>query len=521
MPSSFLSTPLRIQPLAHSRTGRFDDDGAAASGAALQAGATIVGTAGNDVIGPNSPGSHTTAGNDVVRGLGGNDYIDGWLGNDKLDGGDGNDTLVSGEGSDTLTGGLGNDSLLLQVTVDPNHPDADIVCAYGGGGDDSIEAFEGPYPGGRGASGSFDGGTGNDRLVVWALQRADLVSSVLGGEGEDILQVSVAAGPGKVIVDGGNGNDSLLVDCDDPFPVASGNGNQTQVNGGLGDDTITVQASNLAGSQIAVDAGDGNDVVGLADVIDGGVQVALGAGNDRLDLDATNHIAVTGAGGIDTIHVANSVGLTINAGKGNDLIFLDATQATVTTGAGRDTLLAGNTLGGASLRASTVLDFTAGDGGDRLDLSGVNALLGLPTAADPFADGRARLEQGSQGTLLTLRLGDSSQDDWSTLLVLKGVVTNQLTADNFVQPVHPSPAAAAMTLDPNDVLGPAGARELDFSALGGPTGDASASGTPFSATACAVAASATPAGAAGLTALAWAADGASPVVHMPLHAGLD
>ncbi|HSI58391.1 MAG TPA: hypothetical protein VLA16_12605, partial [Ideonella sp.] len=426
----------------------------------LEAGATIVGTTGNDYIGPNSPGGKpsTTTGNDQVRGLAGNDYIDGWLGDDRLDGGDGNDTLLAGEGSDTLYGGAGHDELQLQVTVDPLHPDDDVARAYGGTGNDTIEAFEGFYPGGRGASGTFDGGADDDRLVIWARQRADLDTRVLGGDGQDSLEVSVVAGPGQVVVDGGAGDDVLMVDCFDPFPTWSGSGSQTLVTGGLGNDQIAIRASNLLGSAIDVDAGDGNDTVAMSYVNDGGVSIGLGAGNDSLDLYFTNDIAVTAGAGADQVQVGNSVGVAVNAGSGNDRIFLDATQATVTTGAGRDTVFASSSHGADTVRASTVKDFTAGDGGDRLDLDGVNALLGLSAGSDPFADGRARMEQGSQGALLTVNTADGGGSaQWVTVLILKGVAVSSLTPDNFVQAVSP-PAGEAPIIAGHGLidLGPLG-----------------------------------------------------------------
>ena len=76
--------------------------------------AFIRGTAGNDVITPNSvTGSNAgLLGNDIIDGLGGDDVIDGGTGTDFLNGGSGNDTLAAGA-RDRLTGGPGADLFLL------------------------------------------------------------------------------------------------------------------------------------------------------------------------------------------------------------------------------------------------------------------------------------------------------------------------------------------------------------------------------------------------------------------------
>jgi Ca2+-binding RTX toxin-like protein len=118
--------------------------------------ATIVGTAGNDVL-------RGTPGNDVIVGLAGHDVIDGRGGDDLICGGDGNDTLRGGTGNDKLSGGEDNDIL------------------WGGAGDDLLEGG----PGRDRAS----GGSGNDILR--------------GGEGDDMLNVVDGAG-GNDIADGGS-----------------------------------------------------------------------------------------------------------------------------------------------------------------------------------------------------------------------------------------------------------------------------------------------------------------------------
>ena len=75
--------------------------------------ATVVGTAGRDVIKGTKKRDVIAGlgGNDVIRGLGGNDTICGGSGKDKLVGGAGKDRLLGGAGKDKLLGGRGRDKL--------------------------------------------------------------------------------------------------------------------------------------------------------------------------------------------------------------------------------------------------------------------------------------------------------------------------------------------------------------------------------------------------------------------------
>src|SRR2546423_13962734 len=66
--------------------------------------ATLVGTAGNDVIVGSSR-------NDVIVGLGGDDVILSGKGNDVICGGPGDDSLFGKPGGDTQSGGTGTDGL--------------------------------------------------------------------------------------------------------------------------------------------------------------------------------------------------------------------------------------------------------------------------------------------------------------------------------------------------------------------------------------------------------------------------
>ena len=82
--------------------------------------ANIMGTEGDDVIGPDASSGglpRTSPGDDLVQGLGGNDTLDGGAGDDDLRGGAGDDVLRGGEGDDTLDGGEGRDTAVWDGPV--------------------------------------------------------------------------------------------------------------------------------------------------------------------------------------------------------------------------------------------------------------------------------------------------------------------------------------------------------------------------------------------------------------------
>ncbi|MEP5154961.1 hypothetical protein [Planktotalea sp.] len=121
----------------------------------------------------------------------------------------------------TVEGGAGDDIMFLHKTG--------AVFSYGGGsisggdGDDSILV--------SGVDVLIDGGAGNDVIETPADGRI-WSSTILGGEGDDQIDVSFQDGDGFGLIDGGAGND--YIDVRD-----SSNGNVIPL-GGEGNDTIHV-----------------------------------------------------------------------------------------------------------------------------------------------------------------------------------------------------------------------------------------------------------------------------------------
>ncbi|MGG7598216.1 retention module-containing protein [Pseudomonas sp. WC1] len=174
-----------------------DNHGGNGSGAVditYQAGNTLTGTGGDDVL-------LAGAGDTTLNGGAGNDVLVAGAGNNSLHGGDGDDLLIVGPGNDLLDGGAGNDTASYAkatagVTVDLGHVGQQNTV---GAGLDTLSGIENLIGSdyndtltGNDGDNLLNGGVGNDVLK--------------GGAGNDIL----IGGPGNDTLTGGSGNDSFV-----------------------------------------------------------------------------------------------------------------------------------------------------------------------------------------------------------------------------------------------------------------------------------------------------------------------
>ncbi|WP_434605066.1 retention module-containing protein [Pseudomonas sp. R1-7] len=230
-------------------------------GISYQAGHTLTGTAGDDVL---------LAGNgdNVLNAGDGDDILATGTGNNTLHGEAGNDLLYSGTGNDLLDGGTGND------TASYAHATAGVTVNLGllaaqntlGAGTDTLAGIE-----------NLVGSNFNDTLTGdSAGNRID------GGLGHDVLN-------------GGGGDDILI----------GGLGNNT-FTGGSGADTFQWQAGN-SGHDVITDFTPGLDKLDLS-------QLLLGENGSAASLDDYLHFTVTGAGAsvITSIDVSSTAGATPN-----------------------------------------------------------------------------------------------------------------------------------------------------------------------------------------------------------------
>ncbi|NVM77439.1 Ca2+-binding RTX toxin-like protein [Duganella sp. SG902] len=187
----------------------------------VTAGATIavslVGNAANNLLIGNAAAN-------TLTGNAGNDSLDGGAGNDSLLGGEGNDTLDGGAGTDTLVGGEGSDRYYVDAATD-------VITELDSGGYDRVYAKSSSYVLSAFVEQLTFQGTGNFSGTGNALD-----NDLYGGDGNDTL----SGGAGGDALFGGAGNDSLLGgDGDDELNV--GTGTNDVVDGGLGDDTVSVE----------------------------------------------------------------------------------------------------------------------------------------------------------------------------------------------------------------------------------------------------------------------------------------
>ena len=305
------------------------------------------------------------AGNEANNLIFGDQAASGIGGNDTLNGADGNDTAYGGSGLDVLYGGAGNDKL------------------YGDGGNDSIAGDAGAdtVEGGAGADtlsgGSEVGdtvsyaksGSGVTINITYGVTTAGLVAmrrvtrsaaflNVLGSAGADTItdtnKGTIAFGYNNNLFDGAAGNDLLTM----------GGGNDTAI-GGAGDDTLSGE--------------DGRDKLlgGLDDD-----QILMGAGNDAAYGGAGND-TMQGDGGMDRLYGGLGADQQSGGGGADRFIFTNRDEST-TTAAGRD----------------TIADFKHGQG-DKIDLSGMDAILSTPAVNDSFTFRSAALGFSGAGAEVT------------------------------------------------------------------------------------------------------------------------
>ncbi|MGE0332005.1 MAG: hypothetical protein AB7P37_15105, partial [Ramlibacter sp.] len=371
----------------------------------------ITGGGFNDVLGGNSLPNR-------LDGAGGDDQLAGYEGNDTLLGGDGADAVNGGIGDDTLTGGAGADTLVGGDgidTADYSSATAGVsgqlwsgaTSADGQGGSDTLSSIENltgggfnDVLGGNGLANVLDGAAGNDQLS--------------GYEGNDTL----LGGDGADTVNGGIGDDTLI----------GGAGSDTLV-GGDGTDTAdyTSATAGVSGqlwsSTVTADGQGGSDTLSFIENITGGGFNDVLGGNglaNRLD----------GAGGDDQL-----------AGyEGNDTLLGGDGADTVNGGSGINNLTGGAGIDRFVLNlngSDSILDFTAGAGGDQLDLSFLIGGLTNYAGGNPFATGHVQLTQVGPDTVVQVDADGAGAGGFTSIASLAGVTKASVTSANFINGYNP------------------------------------------------------------------------------------
>ncbi len=231
------------------------------------------------------------------------------------------------------------------------------------------------------------------------------------------------------VITGGSGNDEIVGDADNIQTINGGAGNDTinggskadTINGGAGDDIIG------ADSKVAVGTSTGKDVV------DGG------AGKDSITLGGTALVTITGGDGDDTVSVAGNLtyGQSIKGGAGTDILSIttDESAADFSVVSEFETLvLAGDiTVDLADFGNNTFTTITNDGGGTTrsIDVEGVvNETVCFKT--DALKTGSTIVLKDATGTSdsVKLKLSDTSDQDFTTLLTIAGVETINIESDN-------------------------------------------------------------------------------------------
>jgi len=335
-------------------------------------------------------------GNDTVNAGGGNDLVYGSWGNDTIDGGGGNDLIYGGGGNDRLAGGEGDD--IFRVTNSKAACFDDYDTYSGGDGNDVIAAVGAKVDIGMTRFGPSDGVETIDATGASGPVR------ILGDWNANTLDFSGTSLLGKIVINGGGGNDTITGSAGNDVIEGGDWGNQTidggagndviyagkgndSVSGGAGDDTFRVtgnKCSNFEGwdnysggegmdtivvfgervdvGTIAFNAANGIEVIDASGVT--GEARILGDWNaNTLDFSAATllgHVVIDGGGGNDAITGSAGAEVIRGGDSGNDVLNGRGGNDLMYGGNGRDVFVFDQGWG-----RDTVADYR--DNYDRLD----------------------------------------------------------------------------------------------------------------------------------------------------------
>ena len=288
---------------------------------------TLIGGDGNDTL-------RSGDGNDSVTGNSGDDLIEAGNGTDIIRGGGGDDTLIGGAGDDRLDGQGGNDDL------------------FGDSGDDTFI-----WDGRTDASDTFVSTSGANRVEVRGgatknnfsvAQNSDNLMTITDGISTLILQNTIT----EVFINAGGGNDMITIG-----DLSLVRATVLQVNGELGNDTISAAGADLGNVLLEINGNEGNDTITGSDDDD---SLNGGAGNDNVDGGAGNDII---NGGDNEDRLSGGMGDDLISGEnGSDTLFGNEGADTL-SGNAHDDRLEGND-GDDSLQGNAGDDTLAGDSGN-------------------------------------------------------------------------------------------------------------------------------------------------------------
>ncbi len=274
---------------------------------------------------------------------------------------------------------------------------------------------------------------------------------MLGTDGDDLFRLVEGADYGydrdeehSVTISAGDGDDDVNFD---PDTSATGSPVFGAIDGGAGDDTISVRSEavtitggggddvvSFRGQGSTIYGGDGNDAVNVEGIF---VQVEGGAGDDVLDGRDANSVNLFGGAGEDTLLLSgytwDGTGYVLSAdgGDGDDTLIYDGSPrpsfdalstATMTGGAGLDRF---EVSFDESLTDDRALSDSYPDVWDVVALadftSGEDLIIIQPEQADPsFSIASARLEEDTSAgeTRVIVTYESAGEDDRELAVVI-------------------------------------------------------------------------------------------------------
>ncbi|HMP55333.1 MAG TPA: calcium-binding protein, partial [Novosphingobium sp.] len=248
---------------------------------------TLNGAAGNETI----TGSSRA---DVINAGDGDDAINGGPGNDTINAGAGNDTIWSTQGTNVIDGGAGTDTISYAGSASPvtvTFATATTATATNGTFSDTISNVE-AFILSNGAD-TFNGGDGNDTVTggrgddvlngggggdTFLLRAGDGIDTINGGTGTDTIKLAAATATWN-IAPSALANWSNIEIIDGSLATAA------RVLGGTGDDVINMSAYQSL-INVQLHGGAGNDTIQGSqgdDIIVGGAGADVLTGNGGAD----------------------------------------------------------------------------------------------------------------------------------------------------------------------------------------------------------------------------------------------
>ena len=289
------------------------------------------------------------------------------------------DTLILANGAnnvlvaevETVTGGTGND--IVQMT------DGAATSIDLGAGNDSVVNISGLGVAALTLTSveTFQGDTDNETVTVADQLLAGAVYDGGGGT-TDILNLTANVNTASItdfdIVNGSAVADTLTLEAG----ILAAHG--TEIDLGLANDTLNLFNANnslLVRNVEVLNGGTGDDTISVGNILAAGTAYDGGAGNNSLNLAGGNNIAslvnfqdITGSAGADQLNLEGViVGTLINLDAGADSLFL-ANGANDVSVQGTETITGGNLDDIVRLQDGTNVTVNGGAGNDRVENAG-------------------------------------------------------------------------------------------------------------------------------------------------------